>query len=196
MATWLAAIAASGGAGLIHLALGPEHLEELGALGLGFYLAAALQSGWSIAAATGLVAVRRSGIAAETGTRLRRLAGAGIAMNVAVLVAWLVSRTIGLPAGETPWVPEPIGRADSVSAILEGLLVVALIARLRRASPATPARVTLRRSSLLAASLLVVIGAGTAIGLAPEGHARSPDDVHAPPEADSHEPSVGEPHSH
>lgn len=36
-ALWLPAIAASAGAGLIHLAHGPAHVEELGPLGAGFY---------------------------------------------------------------------------------------------------------------------------------------------------------------
>jgi hypothetical protein len=171
----LIAIAASIGAGLIHLALGPEHLEELGALGLGFYLAAALQLGWAIA----VVAVLA--VPSSADRRLRAVALAGIAMNVAILGAWVVSRTLGLPAGEMPWVPEAVGRADLICAALEVGIVGTLAFQVRSALEASPstqasrARRTLPRREpvrLAAALAIAAIVAATAAGLAP-------DDAHA-----------------
>jgi hypothetical protein len=157
------AIAASIGAGLIHLALGPEHLEELGALGWGFYLAAALQLGWVVAV-----------LGAPGRRRVRGVAFAGLAINVAILGAWVVSRTIGLPAGETPWVPEPVGRADLISAALEIGIVAILALQWRSAAAPRLGRAVPRRgpARLAAALSMAAIVAGTAVGLAP-------DDAHA-----------------
>ena len=168
---WAAAIAASIGGGIIHLALGPEHLDELGDLGLGFYLAAGLQLGWAFA--VGLV------VALGRAPRvLRGLAIGGIAINVAIVGAWAFSRLVGLPAGEMPWVPEAIGRSDAVAAVLEGGLVLGLAAGLRGVSVAwRPARL---RGSIAAAVLAIaVIGTGTAFGLTGEAHDHGPGDAHA-----------------
>ena len=97
-------IAASLGAAAIHFALGPHHVEELGALGLGFYLAAIIQV---IIPAALLVARHRAGRA------FRSIVLAGVGVNVVILAAWAVSRVVGLPAGPEPWIPEAIGVADS-----------------------------------------------------------------------------------
>lgn len=166
---WAAAIAiaASVGAGMIHLALGPEHLEELGALGWGFYLAAALQAGWAVAV---VALLGRSGGA----SRFRWPAIAGIAINVAILGAWAISRTAGLPAGETPWLPEPIGRTDTIAAALEVAIVAAILVQ-RRPRPA----LEFRRARLATALAFVVIATGTAAGLAPDTqHAAAHDTAH------------------
>jgi hypothetical protein len=171
------AITASTGAGLIHLALGPEHLEELGALGWGFYVAAALQVGW-VAAVVAAHAVTPD--PAADGPRLRAVALAGIAMNVAILGAWVVSRTVGLPTGETPWVPEAIGRADLISAALEIGIVAILAAQWRTAGTAQLVRVAPRRGPARLAAVLsfAAIVAGTAIGLAPDdAHAAAHDET-------------------
>ncbi|HUQ43297.1 MAG TPA: hypothetical protein VM451_02640 [Candidatus Limnocylindria bacterium] len=165
---WIAAIAASAGAGIIHLALGPEHVDELGGLGLGFYLAAGLQLGWSIAVAVILTMRGASGAA-----WLRSLALTGIAINGAIVAAWVISRTVGLPAGEMPWVPEAIGRPDGVSVLLQLALVVGLAAWLR-GPLAGAASARLRHPVLASALAVVLIGAGTAFGLTGEGHAHVP----------------------
>ena len=189
---WIAAIAASVGAGVIHLALGPEHLEELGTLGLGFYLSAGLQLGWAMAVAFVLWVGRASRL-------LRALAGGGIAINGAILAAWAFSRLVGLPAGETPWVPEAIGPADAVSAVLESGLVLGLAAWLRGAPVLARPRTV--RGSLLAAALAVaVIGAGTAFGLNGEPHSHGADAVHegepATMDHDALHDAVEAPHAH
>ena len=160
------AVVASTGAGLIHLALGPEHLEELGVLGWGFYVAAALQLGW-VALVVAARAVQRDRV---TEARwLPAVAIAGIAMNVAILGAWVVSRTVGLPAGETPWVPEAVGRPDVVSAALE-IGIVALLAVQWPAAGLPNALVSAPRrggARIAAALAMAAIVAGTVAGLTP-----------------------------
>ena len=106
------AVAASIGAGTIHLALTPDHFGESAALGLGFVAAVAFQFSWIMTAVANLGRVS---------------AVVGIAGNGVLIIAWLVSRTIGLPFGQEPWVPEAIGRPDLVAIGLEATVIVALV---------------------------------------------------------------------
>jgi hypothetical protein len=100
------------GAAAIHLAAAPSHYVELGDIGAGFLVAAALQAWWAHAI---------------LGEPARRTLLAGAAINVGILVAWLVSRTAGLPVGPTPGVAEPLGLPDGASTAFEAL-IVALVA--------------------------------------------------------------------
>ena len=109
---WVAVATASAGAAVVHFALAPEHLGELGALGLGFALAGGLQ------AISALVALR---------WRSRSIALPILVLNVGLIAVWAWSRLIGLPVGDQPWTPEPIGRADLVTVALEGLIVIVLV---------------------------------------------------------------------
>jgi hypothetical protein len=149
------AITASVGAGVIHVALGPEHIEELGALGWGFAFAAALQIGWAVVALAMFGDGRqRAGVG--------RLAAWGIAINIAILGAWAISRTVGLPVGEGRWVAEPIGRTDSITAALEVTVIAAALVLRRARHGALAARA--RLAPVLAS---FVIAAATVIALAP-----------------------------
>jgi hypothetical protein len=159
---WLVGAALSIGAGVIHFALGPEHLEELGALGFGFYLSGALQVAW--AAALGVLLVMPADRDRTRG--LRAVAWSGIAINVTILAAWAFSRIVGLPAGETPWTPEAIGRPDSIAAVLEGGLVVGLAASLRGWAGGR-ARST-RWLAIGAAIALSAVVVGTVVAIAPD----------------------------
>jgi hypothetical protein len=168
------AVAASIGAGVIHLGLGPEHLDELGWLGWGFHVAGAAQIGWAVAAACFLV-LRDGGLAGSRAAgsfarRIRRPALAGIAINVAILGAWVVSRTVGLPAGETPWVAEPIARADSITALLETAVVAGLLVARREHREHRAGSATRARTAVAVAFVAIVLATG--VGLAP-------DDLHA-----------------
>jgi hypothetical protein len=49
------------------------------------------------------------------------------ALNAAVILLWLVSRTIGLPVGPEPWQAEAVGTADLVCSGLEAAVVVLLL---------------------------------------------------------------------
>lgn len=104
----------SAAAAAIHLAAGPTHVVELGDLGLGFYGAAILQGAFAIAWIGGHGSMR--------------LAAAGIALNLSLIAAWAVSRTVGLPGTAGP---ESIGLADATAIALELALVAGLVARRR-----------------------------------------------------------------
>jgi hypothetical protein len=90
---------ASIGAGVIHLALGPEHMSEWVVLGTGFYVSGVLQ------VLFGLVLLRPVG---------RRTLTAGALGSLAFIGVWLVSRTTGLPVGPEAFEPEGYGVADAI----------------------------------------------------------------------------------
>ena len=129
------------GAAAIHLVAAPTHYLELGDLGAGFLAAAALQAAWAKFVLGG-------------GTT--RTLAIGFAINAAILGAWLVSRTMGQPAGPIPWRPEPIGLPDGAAAVFEGLLLAGIAFRWaaldRRIAPFPVAR------PLLAIAVVPVLG--------------------------------------
>ena len=129
----------SAAAAIIHLAAGPEHVESLGDLGLGFYWAALVQGAFAFA----WLASARS----------RRLAVFGIAANLALVVAWVVSRTVGLPL--VPGGPEAVGTADAVTILLELGLIVLLVLRL---APKDRSRSAGDRPWAIGTSALVAVG--------------------------------------
>ncbi len=162
---WVVGAALSIGAGVIHFAFGPEHVDELGLLGYGFYLSGALQVGW--AAVLGFLLVRPRGNDATPA--LRKVAGSGIAINVAILAAWLFARVFGLPAGEMPWTPEAVGRPDTIAGILEAALILGLVGYLRHWSVAR-----VHSSKLLALGVAVALSAivvGTVVAISPDAMA-------------------------
>jgi hypothetical protein len=106
--------ALSAGAAAIHLAAAPPHYAELGDLGAGFLASAAFQAWWAIRA---------------LGTPSRRLIDLGIVVNVAIVLAWGWTRTIGLPIGEFAGRPEPVGLPDGASIVFELALVGLLLIR-------------------------------------------------------------------
>jgi hypothetical protein len=96
------------GAAAIHLAMAPSHLGESAIEGAGFVVA-----GWA-----------QLGLAAVLVLRPRRWQlVASIALNAALLAAWLWSRTAGLPFGDHA------GHAESVS-LVDGLCVALEVAAL------------------------------------------------------------------
>ncbi|HYH92593.1 MAG TPA: hypothetical protein VD763_05480 [Candidatus Saccharimonadales bacterium] len=112
---WTAAGLAAG-AGAIHLAAAPGHVEELGDLGLAFYWASLFQVGLAILLLTRPIS--------------RRTAWAGIGGSVAFTLAWAISRTVGLPS--IPGGAEAIGIADGITVGLQVALVAILGGRLFR----------------------------------------------------------------
>ena len=101
---------ASAGAAAIHYAVIAEHFEEWWGFGLFFAVSAVAQLVWAV-----LVVTSRSGL-------LMRL---GVVGNAAIVVLWIVTRTVGTLVGPEPATPEPIGPADSVASALELTIVVA-----------------------------------------------------------------------
>lgn len=175
--------ALSGAAAAVHLAAGPDHVAELGDLGLGFYWAAIFQGAFAVAWLTG--------------GGSNRLARAGIAANVALLLAWAWARTVGLPG--TSGV-ESIGLADGTVVALEVALVAALLARLRGLDThievaLAPARLaTVATSGLVAALGVIALSTTIAVAAAAGGHhaAGHADGAGAP--ADGHHGATTESH--
>ena len=78
----------------------PEHLGEWPAAG-GFFVVLTLAE----VAAAALVVTRR-----------RWALPMALAVSVGPLLLWLWSRTLGMPFGPDPWVPEAVGLAVSLPA--------------------------------------------------------------------------------
>ena len=132
------------GAAVIHLAAAPGHFVELGDLGAGFLVAAVFQSAW----AKGALADRSP-----------RWAWLGIAGNVAIIVAWTWTRTIGLPLGPGgAGVPEAVRLPDGVSTGFEVLIVAGLAARLGGIETTVLRRLAMVRRSLVTATLMPTLG--------------------------------------
>lgn len=161
--------AAAAGAGAIHLAFAPEHLEEYLPLGIGFVAAGVLQLMWAAA-----LAVRDSS----------RWLIAGGALSLAFVGVYLMSRTVGLPLGPEAFEAEAFGLSDAICCALElpvGLAAIALARRpgsLRR-------RVGLRWAATAAASI-VLVGSASTTALAAGGsheHQHGDEREHSCPSA-------------
>jgi hypothetical protein len=102
---------ASLGAGLVHLAVVREHLEQWWVFGVFFAVVGAAQIVWALLA-----------LAADRAPFLRLV----VAGNLALVALWATTRTTGIPIGPERWAPEPAGRADVLCIVLELATVVAL----------------------------------------------------------------------
>lgn len=106
-------------AGMVHVFAAPAHLEEWIGYGAFFLFAATAQICYAV----------YLGIEAPS----RGTLWAGIWGNAAIILLWLVTRTVGIPffgpeAGEV----EPIGLVDSISKLIELILIIHLAVLLRR----------------------------------------------------------------
>jgi len=107
----------SAAAAAIHSAVSAEHFEEAFIYGAFFLAASSAQAGWAV-----VIAYRPN----------RALLLVGAAGNAAIIVLWILTRTVGLPVGPQPWHPEAIGTLDLISTLLELAIVLCaatLIAR-------------------------------------------------------------------
>ena len=100
---WAAALTLACAAA-IHASVIEEHYREWVLEGLFFIALAAVEA---------LLAVA---IGAGSATAAYR---AAIALSLGTVALWTVSRTLGVPVGPQPWVPEPVGRADAIATLLE-----------------------------------------------------------------------------
>jgi hypothetical protein len=113
-------------AAAIHFIVTPEHYEEYALFGVFFAVLALFQLAW------GLLVVQRPSPVVLL---------AGMVVNLAVVVIWLISRTSGLPIGPEAGEAEEIGLLDGVSTASEAVIVLVsawLLTRAHRAerSPA------------------------------------------------------------
>jgi hypothetical protein len=110
------------GAGLIHVAMAPAHLSSSTADGLGFLVAGAVQLIVAV-----LVVARPS--------RWASVLAGGVSFGA--LVAWGVSRTVGLPYGAHEGVAEPVAFVDGATAALEAAALIGAVILLARGSRRT-----------------------------------------------------------
>lgn len=112
------ATAISLGAAAIHLSVIQSHLDEGLEFAAFFLVTGWFQMVWPIA-----YLLRRS----------RSVALVAIVVNLGIVGVWVVSRTVGMPFGPTPWVAQSIGFADILATAMElslaGLLVLTVAAR-------------------------------------------------------------------
>lgn len=109
------------GAAAIHFAVMPEHFKEWWLFGLFFAGLGWFQALWSV----GYLLVP-----------VRPLAWLAIGINVATLLLWTWTRTLGLPFGPDPGVPEAVGIPDILAGILELSLVIGLLGARSSTAPA------------------------------------------------------------
>lgn len=102
----LASIAAalSFGAAAIHLSVIQSHLDQDILFALFFLVTGWFQMLWPLA-----YFLRRSSTVAVI----------GLVVNLGITGVWVVSRTVGVPFGSTPWVPEAVGVPDLLATALE-----------------------------------------------------------------------------
>jgi hypothetical protein len=99
-------------AAFVHGAVIADHFAEYWLFGLFFGVVAILQFGW--------------GAWIYQDPRADRL-WLGAIGNLAVVLVWTVSRTVGLPLGPGTWHPEAIGFADMMATLDEvGIAVMAI----------------------------------------------------------------------
>jgi hypothetical protein len=133
--------------GLVHAAVVPEHFAEWPAAGVFFVLLTAAQL-----AVAGLLFARPGRLAA----------GAAAAVSAGPLVLWRWSRTLGMPIGPEPNVPEAIGVIDVVASVLEVATLVLAVLLLRAFGSVRRPRAS---SHAVALACVAILGV-TAIGLA------------------------------
>src|SRR5262245_16587690 len=95
---------ASAGAAAIHYAVIAEHFDEWWGFGLFCVASAVAQLAWAMAVVA---------------SRSRLLMWVGVVGNAAIVVLWIVTRTVGTLVGPEPATPEPIALADSLATAFE-----------------------------------------------------------------------------
>ena len=131
-------------AAAIHFAVVPEHVLEYAPFGMLFLGLGWFQTFWAVAYVMGFE---------------RRLTLTAIVVNVGAAAVWLWSRTLGLPFGPEPFVPEGVGGVDVVANIEEVVLVGLLLRRATRPRPAEEERSTYSawRGAILWSGLVVFV---------------------------------------
>ncbi|HSV37851.1 MAG TPA: hypothetical protein VLI04_03750 [Nocardioidaceae bacterium] len=147
------AVTSSAAAAGVHAAVGPAHVSEGFLIGSFFVFSSLFQLGWAA-----LVTTRPS----------RRLLVLGVGGNVAFIVLWGVTRTVGLPFGLTPGA-EGVGAWDLSAVIWEATVVATCLMQLRVSHDLAYVGSWMRWSawartwlvvSVLALGMLTVMGAG------------------------------------
>jgi hypothetical protein len=156
---------ASLGAGLVHLAVAPEHAGEWWLYGVFFVTIGIAQLGWAV------VTLRVAPVLPRT----------FVAATVLTLLLWGLTRTVGLPFGPEAFEPESVGLPDLACAVLEAaaavLVVVAAASSTRTGRARTSMTPGRQRPGLLLAAL--ALGAVTTAALTTPALAATPAGHHA-----------------
>ena len=134
-------------AAALHVSAAVGHVDESALYGIAFVTLAAAQVGWGC-----LVAGHRYPTWA-----LR----AGVVLNGAVVLVWVLSRTVGLPVGPDLGHPEAIGIPDTTTTVDELALIALCLLMLR--GRLLPERVY-ATGCLLAFATLIVFSAFAHVG--------------------------------
>lgn len=141
------------GAAAVHNTVIADRFAEDPAVGVAFVAVVIFQAGW------GVLYLALPGVA---------VAAAGLLANDVLVVLWVWSRSLGIPFGAHPGVPEPVGFIDSLAAVFEVLLIVLLVARL-----APPLRTVLWRpmrfGDVAVLTTVAVVAIAVATGVAVTG---------------------------
>lgn len=139
------------GSSLIHAGVTGDHFRHYWLFGVCFAVTSCLQAAWS-------ALMYRNPLN-------RRLLVAGLAGNAALVVVWLISRTVGMPVGPDAWQPERVGEVDVISTLDEVGAVVLIAAVLAAPSRArTSEGATRRRTAAMFAGPLVLYSFLAAFG--------------------------------
>ena len=138
----------------IHFSVISEHLEEYVLFGVLFFALGWFQLVW---AQVYLVWPRPP------------VAALAILVNLGAVLVWVTSRTVGMPIGPEPWVPEQVGFADLLASSFEigiiGLMVPTLVRD--RFGQALDAQMPVQKAFVLAAFMIIAVGLLTAMALLP-----------------------------
>ena len=138
----------------IHFSVISEHLEEYVLFGVLFFALGWFQLVW---AQVYLVWPRPP------------VAALAILVNLGAVLVWVTSRTVGMPIGPDPWVPEQVGFADLLASSFEigiiGLMVPTLVRD--RFGQALDAQMPVQKAFVLAAFMVIAVGLLTAMALLP-----------------------------
>jgi hypothetical protein len=173
---WVIA-ASSVASAAIHFSVIGEHFQEVWYFGVFFMVVAWAQLAWGVA-----IILRPS----------RRLFLAGAALQSALVVIYVWSRTTGLPIGADPWQPESVAFADLLSTVLEvvaaaGALV--LVLRPHGLDRRLPRRLSVSVIGLVAVVVASLTSASLAVA-APEMGGMSDDAAAAMPGTDAPDASA------
>jgi hypothetical protein len=146
----MVAVASLLGAEVIHSAFMDTHYREWKAAGVFFLI---------LSIAEGLLAMV---LLVFPGHRWYRLA---IAVSIATVALWFISRTIGLPFGPERFHREAISRGDSVATVMEGVTAAVLVPLLRWRDDAASMPAERRAAFGIVAVVVAVTVVLTAVGV-------------------------------
>jgi hypothetical protein len=143
-------IAALFGAELIHVSVINAHFHEWIWSGL-FFVAMSLVEG-----------LLAAGLAVAPSRRLCQLT---VAVSVATVAVWVMSRAAGLPAGPHSGIPEAAGTTDQIATLLEISAAATLLWSMSTSRMAKPAPMPQWRARGAAIAAVMVIGLLTGVAL-------------------------------